>query len=591
MTSNSHGQHSANHKACVIKAKSTSGWVFNLRTSNLHRHQNPEHDANDSDADSDSSQDYSANGNETSETQLLGDLDLSSRQETVVYKPNPWTIAKINAASRPAPLTVPVAVRRNRSGVNLKPPLKGSIVDGFKKQAERLHSGVSISGSIGLPTLQKGSFNTKDRQNAAIKTTTKISTPFCPPLLKLKPKVNFPFQHSAPTIMPGAILSPLQNNSNPSLSNQNFALQTPLNNAHIPITNTSARTPPPVLAPNAQPSSSQSDRIPISTPNANSDPHPPHPSAIRPKLASHTFPNRPAPAIFSPALQIPSTRTHIPPNTLTQHQRRPQPKLKPHISFPHPFSSPLRPKHNNTSYNVSHNTYTNAHNPMTSFSSPIRPSVSPSYPHPHQFAPGSTSSPAFESHNAQIRSFQPTFSGLRLPPRHPALSPTIPMSLAPPFADHQHPDPIPYNPTPHHVTQSHSRSAHESQFSRTLPLSQSRPLSSHLTRPESQLELHLDNSEHRRRHQQPELHQYHSPLQAPCTPPSRPKKDAYQFLAPGTDPDAEWSTLPVRKKPKRCVFHVLYPFTRSRSHPICTPHRHLSDKLHPVVPNRNRRGV
>ncbi|KAH9946479.1 hypothetical protein B0H21DRAFT_417109 [Amylocystis lapponica] len=34
------------------------------------------------------------------DVQLLRDLDISSRHDDAVFKPNPWTIAKVNAASR-----------------------------------------------------------------------------------------------------------------------------------------------------------------------------------------------------------------------------------------------------------------------------------------------------------------------------------------------------------------------------------------------------------------------------------------------------------------------------------------------------------
>jgi len=64
----------------------SSDWSFNLRT--LHP---------DDSEDSDSETQPPA---VSEETQLLKDLDLSSRQESVDYKPSPWNIAEINAASR-----------------------------------------------------------------------------------------------------------------------------------------------------------------------------------------------------------------------------------------------------------------------------------------------------------------------------------------------------------------------------------------------------------------------------------------------------------------------------------------------------------
>ncbi|KIM86876.1 hypothetical protein PILCRDRAFT_815310 [Piloderma croceum F 1598] len=109
---------------------SSSDWSFNLRT--LHP------DSEDSDSELQPTA-------VSEETQLLKDLDLSSRQESVDYKPNPWNIAKINAASRLNRLPIvqadePTLVAANAGGVatrkKLKSP-KGRIVDSFKKQAKR----------------------------------------------------------------------------------------------------------------------------------------------------------------------------------------------------------------------------------------------------------------------------------------------------------------------------------------------------------------------------------------------------------------------------------------------------------------------
>ncbi|KAJ7161384.1 hypothetical protein C8R43DRAFT_1233633, partial [Mycena crocata] len=66
-------------------------WTFNLRSTKT----NP-----DSDSDSDSNDDAPANSI-SEESRLLNDFCLSNREEAVVYKPNPFSIAKINAASRP----------------------------------------------------------------------------------------------------------------------------------------------------------------------------------------------------------------------------------------------------------------------------------------------------------------------------------------------------------------------------------------------------------------------------------------------------------------------------------------------------------
>jgi hypothetical protein len=64
-----------------------SVWAFNLRSYGCR-------DPDDTDSESD-------DGEETRDSARLHDgLDISSRYDTADYKPNPWTIAKINAASR-----------------------------------------------------------------------------------------------------------------------------------------------------------------------------------------------------------------------------------------------------------------------------------------------------------------------------------------------------------------------------------------------------------------------------------------------------------------------------------------------------------
>ncbi|KAJ6621163.1 hypothetical protein B0H10DRAFT_1019379 [Mycena sp. CBHHK59/15] len=62
-------------------------------------------------------------------------MDLSSREDAVVYKPNPFSIAKINAASRATHAAAPVVVSRPSRPVTRKP--KGPIVDSFKKMEEK----------------------------------------------------------------------------------------------------------------------------------------------------------------------------------------------------------------------------------------------------------------------------------------------------------------------------------------------------------------------------------------------------------------------------------------------------------------------
>ncbi|KAJ6504422.1 hypothetical protein DFH09DRAFT_292924 [Mycena vulgaris] len=106
-------------------------WTFNLRSTKT----------NDADSDSDSNDDEDAPTNsvfESEEARLLKDLDLSSREETVVYKPNPFSIAKINAASRNR--STPTIDRRPAKPAPKKP--QGRIVDSFnvkKKEKKPSH--------------------------------------------------------------------------------------------------------------------------------------------------------------------------------------------------------------------------------------------------------------------------------------------------------------------------------------------------------------------------------------------------------------------------------------------------------------------
>lgn len=73
------------------------------------------------------------------DTRFFQQLDISSRHETVEYKPNPWRIARINAASR-APnikeFCVQASSEDTRRNSQSRAP-QGRIVDAFKVQAER----------------------------------------------------------------------------------------------------------------------------------------------------------------------------------------------------------------------------------------------------------------------------------------------------------------------------------------------------------------------------------------------------------------------------------------------------------------------
>lgn len=107
----------------------SSSWAYNLR-----------HLTYGSDSDSEANSPAASNPEPaqviSDDTRLLQDLDLASRQDEAVYKPNPWTIAKVNAAVRPAVADVKTSRVPQEAPRKRKQP-EGRIVDGFKKQTTR----------------------------------------------------------------------------------------------------------------------------------------------------------------------------------------------------------------------------------------------------------------------------------------------------------------------------------------------------------------------------------------------------------------------------------------------------------------------
>jgi hypothetical protein len=108
-------------------APTSSEWSFSLRTGTYA-------DSDDSDSDSDAT----AIDTPSKQTQLFKDLDLSSREDTAQYKPNPFSIAKVNAALRKKTGDVtnqeaqPLAPQRARTKPTNKQQAKG-IPEYFKK--------------------------------------------------------------------------------------------------------------------------------------------------------------------------------------------------------------------------------------------------------------------------------------------------------------------------------------------------------------------------------------------------------------------------------------------------------------------------
>ncbi|TCD67357.1 hypothetical protein EIP91_000224 [Steccherinum ochraceum] len=108
--------------ATAKNVTTSPSWSYDLHSTTFH---------NDSDA-SENNSPCQASGQQVTlseDAKLLEELDLTSRQDQAVFKPNPWTIAKVNASSRP-PRT---------SSVGPKPGPRaptGRIVDAFNIQAK-----------------------------------------------------------------------------------------------------------------------------------------------------------------------------------------------------------------------------------------------------------------------------------------------------------------------------------------------------------------------------------------------------------------------------------------------------------------------
>ncbi|PPQ94413.1 hypothetical protein CVT25_002501 [Psilocybe cyanescens] len=106
-----------------------SDWSFDFRA-------NPCYDSG-SDSDCDDNQPNQMASNTVDD---LNSIDLSSRKETVSYKPNPFSIAKINAAYRTKTSNDPDTVQRTTSTSkesSKSKPIQSTIMEGFKTQISK----------------------------------------------------------------------------------------------------------------------------------------------------------------------------------------------------------------------------------------------------------------------------------------------------------------------------------------------------------------------------------------------------------------------------------------------------------------------
>ena len=137
----------------------SSDWSFTLRTT-----------CNDSDTDDDD-----VRGGKGSDIRLLKDLDLSAREDTAQFKPNPWAIAKMNAACR-RPNASAGALSKNPADLpKLKEgekPRQSTLAQAFLKQASSRgqtnylrHSGKNITSKKALTHVFRGTESSQSRIN------------------------------------------------------------------------------------------------------------------------------------------------------------------------------------------------------------------------------------------------------------------------------------------------------------------------------------------------------------------------------------------------------------------------------------------
>ena len=146
-----------------MDATPPSAWSFNLRA----------RPGCVSDTDSDAETDLgigAGHHGESNEARLVREMDLSRRPETVQYRPNPWSIARINAASRPTSLPKPaLAGDLGQARPPAKPQPK-PIVEAFRRQAHRarIARDANIADKPTCVTLtNRGNDNPRNAQNTA----------------------------------------------------------------------------------------------------------------------------------------------------------------------------------------------------------------------------------------------------------------------------------------------------------------------------------------------------------------------------------------------------------------------------------------
>ncbi|KAJ7361542.1 hypothetical protein DFH08DRAFT_1074514 [Mycena albidolilacea] len=473
-------------------------WSFNLRSTKTNH---------DSDSESDSNDDSNYTTTISEETRLLQDLDISHREETVVYKPNPFSLAKINAAARRSHAPPAPAPTRSTKPAPKKPT--GRIVDSFKKAAEQKKS--SNPATKSKAKAQSPNANTIPPSTKALVVPLHTATLSMPRIDKPDPTPR---------------ISPL------ATQNSRAILPRAGNEIDAPISTSFARSSPPKRLPSppkVPPPRVRGPMIPNSHPS-NASPFafngvPAHISTASPKRVVKKF-RPPAPISFSSPLK---------PSSL---ELRGSAIANPTFKAPAFYSSPLRPPQSAFAMNAS--------------------LAQPRYPYGKSSQPSQMhATTAYQSHSTDIPRLEPA---LQIPSnsttaggyRHMLVAPSTSTLHSESFESVPSFQPFDFRRTSRLAEISPSQCNPSVMTASVYRPSQSRDAC-------RQHDLNLPPSS--------PIPSIPSPDPTPSPSPRRKRETATKLLPPKSarplkrqtsdaydyfrsDPDDEWSTLPSRKKAK-----------------------------------------
>ena len=152
----------------------TADWSFSLRSATGF--------LDDGDSDDDIEENVVGDARTSSHlssnsSQALQQIDLAAREDSAQYKPNPWSIARINAASRPRqPNPTLKSVSENPVARQLP---RGVIVDAFKRQAQKPKTTDSSAEAnlLQTPSQKPALTSTIDAPDDPVSTPARFPTP------------------------------------------------------------------------------------------------------------------------------------------------------------------------------------------------------------------------------------------------------------------------------------------------------------------------------------------------------------------------------------------------------------------------------